>query len=61
LVGEPPFPGADDFKVMESVAKGEPLKFRSNLWKKVSKEAKDLIIRMLDRSIELRPSAAQVM
>jgi hypothetical protein len=51
-VGEPPFPGADDFKVMESIARGDPLKFRSNLWKKVSQKAKDLIQRLLNRTIE---------
>ena len=61
LVGEPPFPGADDFKVMESIARGDPLKFRSNLWKKVSSKAKTLITKMLNRDIDKRPTAAQVM
>ena len=61
LVGEPPFPGEDDFKVMKSIADGTPLKFRSNLWKKVSARAKTLITRMLNREINRRPSAAQVM
>lgn len=61
LVGQPPYTGADDYKVMESIAKGEPIKFRSNLWKKVSQQPKDLILKMLNRNISSRPSAAQVM
>ena len=61
LVGEPPFPGADDVKVMQAIARGEPLKFRSNLWKKVSSKAKTLITKMLNRDINKRPTAAQVM
>lgn len=61
LVGEPPFAGADDFRVMENIAKGEPVRFRSNLWKKVSQQAKTLIARMLNRDIAARPSAAEVM
>jgi serine/threonine protein kinase len=46
---------------MESIAKGEPIKFRSNLWKKVSQQPKDLILKMLNRNVASRPSAAQVM
>jgi hypothetical protein len=46
-VGDPPFPGADDFKVMEAVARGEPLRFRSALWKGISPKAKALVSRML--------------
>jgi serine/threonine protein kinase len=61
LVGEPPYAGADDFKVMENIAKGEPVKFKSNLWKKVSQQAKNIIIKMLNRDVNLRPSAAEVM
>jgi calcium-dependent protein kinase len=61
LVGEPPYTGADDYKVMENIAKGDPIKFRSNLWKKVSQQPKDLILKMLNRNIGQRPSAAQVM
>lgn len=61
LAGEPPFPGANDYKVMESIARGETLRFRSNLWKRISSKAKELITRMLNRDIQARPSAAQVM
>lgn len=61
LVGQPPFPGVDDYKVMQSIAKGEPLRFRSNLWKKVSSQAKTLISKMLNRDIDKRLTAAQVM
>ena len=46
---------------MESIAKGEPLKFRHTIWKKVSGQCKNLIVRMLNRKIEERPSAAEVM
>jgi serine/threonine protein kinase len=60
LAGEPPFPGKDDYKVMESIARGDPLRFRSNIWKKVSSKAKTLITKMLNRDIEQRPTAAQV-
>ena len=47
--------------MMQNIAKGEPLKFRSNLWKKVSTKAKTLITKMLNRDINKRPTAAQVM
>lgn len=43
---------------MQAIAKGEPLRFRSNLWKKISKQAKNLILKMLNRSIEDRLTAA---
>jgi calcium-dependent protein kinase len=58
LVGEPPYAGADDFKVMENIAKGGPVKFRSNLWKKVSQPAKNLVLKLLNRDIDKRPTAA---
>jgi calcium-dependent protein kinase len=61
LVGEPPFPGKDDYKVMESISSGDPLRFRSNLWKKVSSKAKNLITKMLERDVKKRYTAAQVM
>ena len=61
LVGEPPFIGIDDYKVMESIAKGDPLRFRSNLWKKVSSKAKTLITKMLNRDIDKRPTPAELM
>lgn len=60
LVGEPPFPGNDDIQVMASIARGDPLRFRSNLWKKISPQAKNLISRLLNRTIEERPTAAQL-
>ena len=47
--------------MMQNIAKGEPLKFRSNLWKKVSTKAKTLITKMLNRDVSKRPTAAQVM
>jgi serine/threonine protein kinase len=46
---------------MESIARGDPLRFRSNLWNKVSSQAKTLISKMLNRDIDKRPTAAQVM
>ena len=61
LSGEAPFGGVDDLQVMQAIAKGEPLKFRSSVWKKVSGQCKNLIVRMLNRDIEQRPSAAGVM
>ncbi len=45
---------------MENIAKGGPVKFRSNLWKKISQPAKNLVIKLLNRDIEKRPSAADV-
>jgi serine/threonine protein kinase len=45
---------------MENIAKGGPVKFRSNLWKKISQPAKNLVIKLLNRDIEKRPSAAEV-
>lgn len=51
LVGEPPYPGNDDYKVMEAIAKGDQFKFRSVLWKKISPQAKTLITKMLNRKV----------
>jgi len=61
LVGEAPWVGDNDFKVMESIARGDPLRFRNSQWKKVSGQAKNLITRMLSRKVPDRPSAAMVM
>ena len=44
----PPFNGSDDYEILESVKRGI-YKFEDEEWENVSKEAKELIGKMLER------------
>ena len=59
FAGYPPFLGDTDKQVLENVIKGK-IHFDEAEWSKVSKQAKDLILRILTKVSE-RPTAVQVL
>ena len=60
LCGYPPFNGETDKEIMESVKKGE-FDYPPEEWDVVSKQAKDLINKMLTYDPKKRPNATQVL
>jgi len=60
LSGTPPFNGNTDIEIINNV-KTAQLSFDSQEWKKISKEAKNLIRKMLDRNSKTRISAQQAL
>ncbi len=60
LSGLPPFYGANRKEVMAKISKGK-FSFKSKIWTLISKEAKDLIEKMLTVDPEARPSCREVL
>ncbi|CAD8156509.1 unnamed protein product [Paramecium octaurelia] len=60
LCGAPPFNGDDDYQIMEAVRKGV-FKFKEQEWKKISNEAKDLVMKMIEKDTKKRISAKDAM
>lgn len=60
LSGTPPFYGANRKEVMAKIRKGK-FSFKGRMWNLISKEAKDLIERMLTYQPEKRPSCREVL
>lgn len=60
LSGMPPFYGANRKEVMTKIKKGK-FSFKSKIWSLISKEAKDLIEKMLTYDPEKRPSCREVL
>jgi len=60
LCGYPPFNGDDDNEIMNSVRSGE-FEFPDEDWDNVTKEAKEIIRRMLTYNPQQRPSAEDVL
>jgi len=60
LSGSPPFYGADDIEIMESVKKGK-LNFRLPAFRTVSAQAKDLISRMCKLKVAERLNSSQAL
>ena len=60
LSGMPPFYGANRKEVMAKIKKGK-FSFKSKIWSLISKEAKDLIEKMLTYDPEKRPSCREVL
>ncbi len=56
LSGKPPFDGASDDEILENVSSGK-YNLNSDAWSNVSKEAKDLIHKLLKFNPEQRISA----
>lgn len=60
LSGVPPFYGATRKEVMQKISKGK-FTFKSKVWSIISKEAKELIEKMLTLNPDKRPSAREVL
>lgn len=60
LSGKPPFDGSNDEEIMESVLKGK-FDFEKFQWEKISKEAKDLITKLLSHNYHNRLSAEEAL
>jgi len=60
LSASPPFSGKDDNQIMESIKKGV-YDIKSDNWKYISSEAKDLIKRLLDQNVNTRLSAEEAL
>jgi calcium-dependent protein kinase len=60
LCGAPPFNGNDDPQILKEVRQGA-LRFEDGTWRSISQEAKTLIRHMLDRDINARYTAKQVL
>lgn len=60
LCGYPPFNGSTDEKILERI-KTKDVKFPDLEWEHVSKEVKDLIVQMLSKDPEKRPTAQEVL
>lgn len=58
LCGRPPFGGQNDQQIMDKVKEGE-VSFEAQEWEKVSKDAKNLILNMLNKDPNHRYSADQ--
>ena len=56
LTTTPPFGGADDKEIIKNIVKGD-YDIESGIWKKITKEAKDLIRNLLERNVNSRLSA----
>ncbi|KAM3135846.1 hypothetical protein pb186bvf_012099 [Paramecium bursaria] len=60
LAGYPPFNGRNENEIFQKIMSGR-FQFHADEWSKVSQQAKDLITKMLNKDVELRPSAEQVL
>jgi len=60
LCGKPPFNGGNDEEVLYSVM-NDKINFDSEIWNEVSKEAKSLLMGLLDRDSNTRKSAAEAL
>lgn len=61
LSGVPPFDGVDDDEIMKNSVKGEYEFAPEENWKSVSRQAKDLISKMLVKNPEKRISASEIL
>ena len=60
LCGEPPFKGANDEMIMQKVRTGT-VEFKRASWNSVSPQAKNLILKMLERNLKKRLSIEEVL
>lgn len=61
LCGYPPFSGATEAEIMNTVQHGGDVDFPDEDWSHISREAIDLIRQLLDRSPDRRPTAVQAL
>jgi calcium-dependent protein kinase len=60
LSSTPPFPGKEDAEIIENIKKGY-YDIESNVWEKISPEAKNLIRNLLERNPSIRITAEEAM
>ena len=60
MTGRPAFPGSNIHEILLKNKKGE-VQFQARYWDKISPEAKDLVIKMLNRDPRLRFSAREAL
>ena len=58
LCGKPPFPGSNEQEIFSKISRGV-IKFSDRKWRNISKEAKELLLKMLNKDISQRFSAAE--
>ena len=58
LSGKPPFGGRSNKEIIDTVLKGH-YSFNSSVWNGISKQAKDLIAKLLDRQADMRLTAEE--
>jgi calcium-dependent protein kinase len=58
LSGRPPFGGRSNKEIIDSVLKGS-YSFSNPVWNDISKEAKDLISKLLERQADMRLTAEE--
>lgn len=58
LSGKPPFGGRSNKEIIDNVLKGS-YSFNSSVWTGISKLAKDLISKLLDRQADMRLTAEE--
>lgn len=60
LSGVPPFDGPDDIQIMKNVSRGR-YSIQGKLWSSISREAKNLMIRMMTHNFKNRPFAHELL
>jgi calcium-dependent protein kinase len=60
LCGRPPFKGKSKPDIFQSITRS-PVMFDGDIWRKVSDEAKDFIVKCLNKEKNLRPSATELL
>lgn len=58
LCGKPPFGGKQNKDIINNVLNGQ-LSMKSEVWKQVSNDSKDLIVKLLERSADIRLTAQE--
>jgi calcium-dependent protein kinase len=58
LCGKPPFPGKNEQEIFSKITRGV-VRFSDHKWKNISKEAKELIFKMLCKDLNQRISASE--
>lgn len=60
LSGEPPFKGSEDVEILDRVKNGS-LEFKKNIWSMISRPAKELIEKMIERNIKKRKNLDDIL
>ena len=60
ICGHPPYRGKN-FEETKNLIQNAALEFKKSTWQSISKDAKDLLLKMLAKNPENRPSAAEAL